>query len=164
MLNACRVPLTISKCRLFSLRRIRLRRHTLSGVVDVSKRQILSHDDAISFLQRTPVTRLRCYHDTRPRDDTGDRRTKSITNRTRSDAGQKRVFSKWQRTCKELQQRLSAQNVSAEMKRFLNPPSVREALGLEEPNLCLQSGMQAGIWLSFVGYTLPATISRSVAL
>jgi hypothetical protein len=30
----------------------------------------LSHDDAISLLQRIPVTWLRCYRDTRLRDDT----------------------------------------------------------------------------------------------
>jgi hypothetical protein len=32
--------------------------------------QVLSHDDAISFLQRIPATYLRCYRDTRLRDDT----------------------------------------------------------------------------------------------
>jgi len=32
--------------------------------------QGLSHDDAISFLQRIPVTCLRCYRDMRLRDDT----------------------------------------------------------------------------------------------
>jgi hypothetical protein len=42
--------------------------------------QGLSHDDAISFLQRIPVTCLRCYRDMRLRDDT--ERRNSVNNRT----------------------------------------------------------------------------------
>ena len=56
---------------LFSSPRIRVRRHALSCRHRPFKAlQGLSPDDGISFFQRTPVIGLRCYRDTRLRDDT----------------------------------------------------------------------------------------------
>ena len=60
-----------SKCPLLSSLKIRERSHALSCRHRPFKDlQGLSHDDGISFFQRTPVIGLRCYRDTRLRDDT----------------------------------------------------------------------------------------------
>jgi hypothetical protein len=65
--------------------------------------QGLSHNDAISFPQRTPVTWLRCYRDTRLRDDTLSQQN-SINNQPELRP------SKWQRACNEVNEAKSTEH------------------------------------------------------